>query len=735
MWNEPLYERMFLDFDENYKKSKKLRSKQKQLEIKKENKQDKSIFDLLSFKNILNDSNEQENEKIGIKQKNTKRKEMKRIKRKENEKEKERGNENENEIYLIPTQDTYEESITFQGQLQYLDNYDSEELDSDQKFALNLIKEDYEERKNAEEFLRKTEKDSIFLINEIHDPLSSSLSSSTIFFGSLPNQPVLPFSCPSRSPFLIQTDPDFKELNSKNNQNVKIPNKKNNSEPKINKIEYYHCELCKKDVDLKKTYLLNKCKNRYCIFCLKAIIQKSINLKCVSSIKCPKCSDHTLGESEIKLLLTKDEFEEYLEASLNEALGGTELICCPSCSFRFEKLQNPKNTIEKVSAIVEYDSNMKELSNKAKIHRNTWRFRCRNCGKGFCAKCKSTPYHLGFDCQSFRQLKSIEKCRYCESPITLNNIFVGKEHKLVCNSKECKKMFQQSCSKKLDCGHFCCGNKKEKTHLGCLVEGCKNKFCNKNIISKNSNQNSKEFCNICWTTALENAPCIQLNCGHVFHTHCIKHRIRSRWTGARITFNFASCPLCNTFIKKDILPNEMEPVYKLRKIVKKKAIAQLNYEGLQHDKRIQLQFSGDKFAFAMKVFSYYLCNKCRKPYFGGLQQCGIQREFNENFNEKDLICGGCSFVEGKNGKPCPIHKTKYLVWKCRFCCNIAVWFCWGTTHFCDECHKKSTILPRLPLNKLPKCVGPPKCIREHPRNGVEYCYGCYLCLKKDTQNN
>ena len=37
---------------------------------------------------------------------------------------------------------------------------------------------------------------------------------------------------------------------------------------------------------------------------------------------------------------------------------------------------------------------------------------------------------------------------------------------------------------------------------------------------------------------------------------------------------------------------------------------------------------------------------------------------------------------------CPKHGTEAIEWKCKFCCSVASWFCWGTTHFCDDCHRK-----------------------------------------------
>jgi len=91
--------------------------------------------------------------------------------------------------------------------------------------------------------------------------------------------------------------------------------------------------------------------------------------------------------------------------------------------------------------------------------------------------------------------------------------------------------------------------------------------------------------------------------------------------------------------------------------------------------------------------------------------------------------------------------------QCRFCCNIANWFCWGNTHFCDSCHHQQVRplggvfdgrifspwcalqmignnIARKKVKDLPRCPGDmcPLKIR-HPPNGQEYSLGCALCRR------
>ena len=73
----------------------------------------------------------------------------------------------------------------------------------------------------------------------------------------------------------------------------------------------------------------------------------------------------------------------------------------------------------------------------------------------------------------------------------------------------------------------------------------------------------------------------------------------------------------------------------------------------------------------------------------------------ESFNPAELVCGGCSDVS--RAQMCPRHGADYLEYKCRYCCSVAVFFCFGTTHFCNACHEDFRHVTEMPKNVLPKC--------------------------------
>ena len=73
----------------------------------------------------------------------------------------------------------------------------------------------------------------------------------------------------------------------------------------------------------------------------------------------------------------------------------------------------------------------------------------------------------------------------------------------VCTQKECVALMNKSCDKVLECGHLCCGFRREENCLPCLNEEC---------VEKNEeltlSENSDSYCVICYVSALGEQPCI-----------------------------------------------------------------------------------------------------------------------------------------------------------------------------------------------------------------------------------
>lgn len=167
----------------------------------------------------------------------------------------------------------------------------------------------------------------------------------------------------------------------------------------------------------------------------------------------------------------------------------------------------------------------------------------------------------------------------------------------------------------------------------------------------------------------------------------------------------------------------------------------LKYEN--EEKNAEIVEPGGKYykdptAYALATYNYYLCHKCDKPYYGGLRRCGAAGGGGD-IDPSELICGSCLPMSA--GTDCGKHGLDYIEYKCRFCCSVAVFFCFGTTHFCDECHRDPGRMTGMAASDLPKCPSGPlgKQLKgecplkvDHPPHGEEYALGCGLCRNEKT---
>ena len=184
-------------------------------------------------------------------------------------------------------------------------------------------------------------------------------------------------------------------------------------------------------------------------------------------------------------------------------------------------------------------------------------------------------------------------------------------------------------------------------------------------------------------------------------------------------------------------------------------------------------YYNDPMGFAEHHYAFYQCYECKKPYFGGAKECGPADE-EEEVDRKELLCGKCQNVESVD--QCGEHGSEYLTYKCRYCCAVSVFHCWGRVHFCHDCHtpgvwdKLSTYstgknkkniedYPQCPaiqaeIDKLRSSADWPRMGRDekdvlmlgmrsdpetcplrtkHPPNGFEFGLGCTLCADKKAE--
>lgn len=488
--------------------------------------------------------------------------------------------------------------------------------------------------------------------------------------------------------------------------------------PKLIDSWNQECTRCGKSTALNSLFSRDKCSTFECISCLRDLL-----LLAITEQKCRKLSK-SFTINDIRELLNHDEFEKFLEVSLAELLDQDKnFVKCPNCDLAAEFINGEFADAPEFSRIQGLDK--KPLNDHAQHHYLQNRLRCRNsqCSTSFCRSCGETPYHTGFDCSEYKLYKNADHCRFCDCALlpklkALNSPSPALD--LVCNSEECLRKRDHCCDRTLECGCPCGGIRGEEECLPCLLDDHR---------PADINQSSCDFCNICFTESLSSSPSICLDCGHIFHYECIKKRLEEGWSSTNISFSFASCPLCNVRISHELLEETLAPIQSLFKDIEQRAYARSEYEGLLNDPSISSEcgeFYRNPAGFSMDYFAYYMCFKCKNPYFGGQQRCndGLDR-----FDPSDLICGSCS---GVGIEECSKHGKEFIIYKCRFCCNVSSWNCWGTTHFCNECHSRQEAHDYMTIksaDQLPQCPGPDKCPLkvEHLPNGTEFSLGCALC--------
>jgi len=318
-------------------------------------------------------------------------------------------------------------------------------------------------------------------------------------------------------------------------------------------------------------------------------------------------------------------------------------------------------------------------------------------------------------------------CRFCGAII--NSTSTAHQVQSVCSQQDCIEYSRNACNRLLPCGHLCGGVLDELQCPPCMLVGCQ--------LIPSIRQHAQDLCMICQISSLSAAPAIILSCGHTFHSHCCRSILEQRWTGSpRITFGFMACPLCKHDMKHPSLEPLLGPLRDLRDNVRRKALTRMQYEGL-------VQHGGDTNLadFAVNHYSYYECYVCKQPYCGGAVHCQQQVNIaSEEIRASELVCGACSNVA--RAQTCDKHGNDFFEYKCRYCCSLAVFFCFGTTHFCDSCHNDHSRLTSIPKDQLPRCpVGPRATVLpghecplnvQHPATGEEFALGCGMCYNAYT---
>eukprot|EP01063_Lacrimia_lanifica_P001009 TRINITY_DN1047_c0_g4_i1.p1 TRINITY_DN1047_c0_g4~~TRINITY_DN1047_c0_g4_i1.p1 ORF type:complete len:712 (+),score=239.60 TRINITY_DN1047_c0_g4_i1:132-2138(+) len=473
-------------------------------------------------------------------------------------------------------------------------------------------------------------------------------------------------------------------------------------------------------------YYMHSCDHVFSRACLGQHIRSTVRRYKMTpeKVKCPVTECGTvIAAVDLLNFLSTEEHDQLQANEIELFVEKSEGVYsfCPNCTMLFERVptEAPPQAAGGGGEV-----NGHTLSAEHLEHYLGYRLRCPLCTHEFCAGCKEAPYHLGTTCAQFAELSKAKLCRFCDAPVE-NTVSSPRRLKIMtCGAAECHEKSEQACPKVLECGHPCPGIKDEAACPPCLVAGCP---------SNTTTAVGSDWCSICYSEDLRSAPCVVLGCGHTFHYSCILKQLLQKWPGPRISFGFMNCPECNQPIDHPALKDALDDLHKFREDVQKLALLRLKHEGMDSDAAVTAPegaYYNNPLGYAEAVLSYYQCYVCERPYFGGVRQCDAIAE-EGRYNPTELVCAAC--VPSRDLKFCELHGADFIEYKCKFCCSVAQWFCWGTTHFCIACHRlqeRGDFVTKKKPSELPQCGGRKDCPLkvDHPQNGTEeFALGCAIC--------
>jgi len=178
------------------------------------------------------------------------------------------------------------------------------------------------------------------------------------------------------------------------------------------------CYLCKLDAEVMSCYVIDSKED------CKDVAEAYAHLSCIRSklnedLKSKSSSDFKslYSYQDMFDVLGSIGIENFMDQLTCEFLKSDERFSqCPSCTTYVEAdFGDLEDSV---------DPNMKGIDGKllnsdALRHYSVNRIKCQaeTCKQDFCFLCKATPYHSGFDCQSFKVFQSAPKCRFCGNAV------------------------------------------------------------------------------------------------------------------------------------------------------------------------------------------------------------------------------------------------------------------------------------------------------------------------------
>jgi len=231
-------------------------------------------------------------------------------------------------------------------------------------------------------------------------------------------------------------------------------------------------------------------------------------------------------------------------------------------------------------------------------------------------------------------------------------------------------------------------------------------------------QSGDDECAICLEELKEDA-CIQLeSCGHVWHINCIWQQlqlarqnlfcskdigddiVQCRKSNCRpIEFGAFECALCHKFCEHARLSSLLHDVKGFKTQVIEMARVHAKWDEIHLEKAVtdpNSSYYNKVIDRALHVYTFYCCSECGSPFWGGRLECFQDNAALKVLNAQDRCCINCQLQ--KNDQVCSAkadHGAEYIIYKCRFCCNVASHLSFGSIHLCDSCYADREITKKV----------------------------------------
>merc|ERR1712113_188179 len=116
---------------------------------------------------------------------------------------------------------------------------------------------------------------------------------------------------------------------------------------------------------------------------------------------------------------------------------------------------------------------------------------------------------------------------------------------------------------------------------------------------------------------------------------CLKEFIQAKFKnhGHKISLQQLSCMICQRQMKHKSAIELFKPINKLYDKVKQCGLNRLKLDKMENDIAIteeKSEYYNNPEKYAMKLYAFFICYKCKEPYFGGANEC------EENIDEYEI---------------------------------------------------------------------------------------------------